>query len=48
MKYCHFNSRAVPAPLPDFVSCTFFSSLRYIFLNVSQIFCACLPERSSF
>ena len=45
VKYCHFDSRVVPATGPDFVSCIFVSFLPYITLDVSHVFCACLPER---
>ena len=48
VKYCHFDSRVGPAAGPDFVSFSFFSSLRYRTPIVSHVFCACLLERSSF
>ena len=48
VKYCHFDPCVVPAAWLDFVSCSFFSSLRYISPKVSHVFCVCLPERNSF
>jgi len=43
VKYCHFDSCVIRTAWPDFVSCSFFSSL-----NVSNAFCAGLPEGNTF